>query len=234
MTARRAALILGAGALATLALLPIDRAAMTMLGPFGGLAQNLGGDVRRELEFLQQFGAITSMAIVGVVIWVLDPARRAHVVDLFAAIALNAVLCNALKIFFGRPRPRVVLGGNVHEGYESATRLAFSWNEYPLPRDGGYLWARSFEVWRGISSDLWSLPSSHAAAAACAAAALSRLYPRLAPLVVVLAAITVCARVILGAHYPSDVVAGACIGWVIGAVMMERRWMSRKLGSPAS
>jgi membrane-associated phospholipid phosphatase len=240
MTGKRAALILGAGGLATLALMPLDSWVMTTIGPFGGLTERLGGDVRRELEFAQQFGAFTSIVIVALVILLQDRQRFPRVLDLVAGVLANALICNLLKMGFGRPRPRIVFGeasGRVPmEGFDSPHAFAFFWRAFPLPRDAqpdvagvqlAYLWARSWEVTKDISSDLWSLPSSHAAAAACTAAALMRLYPRLSPLLIGLMVIVACARVVFGAHYPSDVALGAAVGFVIGSIAMDGHWVSR-------
>lgn len=231
-TNRRALLVLLAGVLVGAALLPIDHWAMTTLGPYGGIAANLGGDLARELEFLQQFGAISSLVIIFIVIIRLDPARSIRLWDFGLAMGLTALVCNAIKMLTGRPRPRVIFHEHALEGYTGAVQFPMFWNAFPLPRtvDGQatHLWAHSYEVWRGISSDLWAMPSSHTAAAACAAVALARLYPRLTGLVMVLMGITACARVLLGAHYPSDVAVGLAVGWAVGMVVMDGRWLSRR------
>ena len=64
----------------------------------------------------------------------------------------------------------------------------------------------------------WSFPSSHAASTTAAAVAYSRLLRRRYPLSVIPVMMT--SRVILGVHYPSDVLAGALIGAVMG------RWVA--------
>ncbi len=240
LSGRRALIILGTCLLATLALLPLDRWVLTTLGPYGGLTKNLGGDLRRELEFVQQFGAFTSMLIAALMMYLQDRSRAVRVLDLLAGILANVLVCNLLKMAFGRPRPRIIFGELTSrppmDGYDHTWYHAFFWSAYPLPRDADpqtagvqltYLWAHSWEVGKGISSDLWSMPSSHAAAAACAAAALMRLYPRLSPLLIGLIVVVACARILFGAHYPSDVALGAAVGFVIGALAMDGRWGSR-------
>jgi undecaprenyl-diphosphatase len=63
-----------------------------------------------------------------------------------------------------------------------------------------------------------SFPSSHAAMSTAAAIVLCRTVPRLAPLWIPLAATMAASRVYVGAHHPSDVVAGVGLGAVTGTL----------------
>lgn len=73
-----------------------------------------------------------------------------------------------------------------------------------------------------------SFPSGHATTAFATATALSLLAPRWRwPLFLFAAAIGV-ARVALGAHYPSDVIAGAFVG-VISSYMVAAAFLSRRM-----
>jgi membrane-associated phospholipid phosphatase len=65
----------------------------------------------------------------------------------------------------------------------------------------------------------WSFPSSHAASTTAAAVAYSRLLRRRYPLFSI--PVMMASRVIVGVHYPSDVLAGALVGAVMG------RWSAR-------
>ncbi len=60
----------------------------------------------------------------------------------------------------------------------------------------------------------WGFPSSHAASTAAAGVAYSRLLGHRLPLVSV--PLMMASRVIVGLHYPSDVLAGAVLGGVVG------------------
>ena len=62
-----------------------------------------------------------------------------------------------------------------------------------------------------------SFPAGHAATAFAGATLLSYFTPRLSPLFVVLAAAIGFSRIYVGVHYPTDVLAGAAIGVLVGA-----------------
>jgi membrane-associated phospholipid phosphatase len=229
LTARRAVLTLGVAFVVAALLVPFDRELTKLLGPFrldgfAGLGSFVGGDIKRELEFVQQFGAVTSVVISCVLVLLLDRARAARMIDIALACIATGLSQNVIKMLVGRPRPRVVFSEHALAGYDDPTRFAFAWQQYPLPRPGtesGVLWAHSWELWKGISSDLWAMPSSHTAGAFCLAACLVRLYPRIGKLVWVLAGIVAFARVLLGAHFVSDVVVGGATGFVVGALVMQ-------------
>jgi undecaprenyl-diphosphatase len=61
-------------------------------------------------------------------------------------------------------------------------------------------------------SDRFSFPSGHTAAAFVFAATVAACFPLWAPLALVLAAAIGLSRVLLGVHFPSDIVAGAVLG----------------------
>jgi len=65
-----------------------------------------------------------------------------------------------------------------------------------------------------------SFPAGHAATALAGATLLSYLLPRAAPLFVLLAAAIGFSRVYVGVHYPGDVLGGALIGVLCGAVAL--------------
>jgi undecaprenyl-diphosphatase len=118
------------------------------------------------------------------------------------AVAAQALLVWSLKAIVGRVRPWIALGLPPPIG---------------TPRDG-------------------SFPSGHAAGSFCVAAFLVVALPaiwRRAPArsralgvaALVLAGLIASSRVYLGAHFPADVVAGACLGTLVG-VVAARAWLS--------
>jgi membrane-associated phospholipid phosphatase len=64
-----------------------------------------------------------------------------------------------------------------------------------------------------------SFPSAHATSSLAAATALGRVEPRARPALFTLAAAICVGRPYLGMHYPSDVLAGAALGAVVGALI---------------
>ena len=77
----------------------------------------------------------------------------------------------------------------------------------------------------------FSLPSGHAVNSVALAVILGSMYPRLTPVVVLLAFLVCYSRVYVGVHYPLDVVAGALVGYAFGksAVYLVER-ISRRSG----
>ncbi len=67
-----------------------------------------------------------------------------------------------------------------------------------------------------------SFPSGEAATAFAAAVVLSSLFPRWTAGVLVAALLTAVARLVNGAHYPSDVAAGALFGWFATRWLLPR------------
>jgi undecaprenyl-diphosphatase len=71
-----------------------------------------------------------------------------------------------------------------------------------------------------------SFPSGHAITSAALAVAVSVLWPRLRGAMIVYAVLIIASRLVLLAHHPSDVVAGALIGMV--GVMLVRYWFAAR------
>jgi undecaprenyl-diphosphatase len=81
-------------------------------------------------------------------------------------------------------------------------------------------------VWR---SEYASLPSGHATVAFAALVAIGALWPRLRPVLWVYAVLIAVSRVVVHAHHPSDVVAGAVVG-AVGALLVRDWFAARRLG----
>ena len=77
-----------------------------------------------------------------------------------------------------------------------------------------------------------SFPSGHATTAWAVACALTLLYPRQRVLWISAAAVVAASRVIVGAHYPGDVLAGAWFGVVISLVLSRTAWFREAIAAP--
>ncbi len=241
-TLRRAAILFALGTLLTLALIPLDgpiaRAAMHLQE---GGTYALGGDLRRTLLFLQQYGDLASSIVIGIAAILLDPRARARILDWIVAGVATSIAVWCLKVAIGRPRPRVVFNPDALDGFNSPAWFGAAFRAYPLVRDAdpatpglqvSHLPLHSWDLGGGISSDLWSMPSSHSSAAAALTAVLIRLYPPLWPLVTSLLVIVMVSRVIFGAHFPADVIAGTTVGLCVGFLAMDHRWGTRLARRP--
>lgn len=80
--------------------------------------------------------------------------------------------------------------------------------------------------------DYAGMPSGHATTAFAAAVALGALWPRARPLLWIYAVTIALSRVIIAAHYPSDVIAGAFVGG-FGALILRNFFAARRLGFAA-
>jgi membrane-associated phospholipid phosphatase len=74
-----------------------------------------------------------------------------------------------------------------------------------------------------------SFPSGHATTAFAALVAFGLVFPRIRPLLWLYALLVAASRVIVSAHYPSDVIAGAAFG-AFGALLVRDWFAARRLG----
>ena len=126
-------------------------------------------------------------------------ALVARFLFLFWAIAAPGLFATIVKRLIGRARPYMDVHGNPF------TYMPFAWRpEYA------------------------SLPSGHAATAASVAIAFGALWPRLRPVAWLYALVIMFARVVVLAHHPSDVIAGALVG-IVGAALVRRWFAARRL-----
>lgn len=208
-------------------LLPFDRAISDALSSLP-----LRGDVRRELHVLQQFGSGSTIALVAILIALLDRPRLRRMLDYLLAAGAVWLAVFAVKVGAGRMRPKhdepfVFLGP-----FRSApTGGAPAMPDSPLGSEAPLY---SWQFWRRGASELWSMPSSHTALAVVAAVFLSALYPRLRPLVFAWCVLVGFCRMTFDAHYPSDIIVGAAIAWLIarplvrsfaGVRLLDRVWL---------
>jgi undecaprenyl-diphosphatase len=78
-------------------------------------------------------------------------------------------------------------------------------------------------VWRSLASvpDRFSFPSGHSAAAMSIAFAYALSFPSIAPVLIPLAVLVGLSRVVLGVHYPGDVLIGQLLAILVGIIMVR-------------
>jgi undecaprenyl-diphosphatase len=96
------------------------------------------------------------------------------------------------------------------------------------PFVGGKANPFNFEPFAGTEAYA-SFPSAHAITAFALAFAVAAVWPRARALMIVYALLIAATRLVLLAHHPSDVVAGAMIG-VVGAMLARYWFAARRLG----
>jgi membrane-associated phospholipid phosphatase len=96
------------------------------------------------------------------------------------------------------------------------------------PFVGGKANAFKFEPFAGTEAYA-SFPSAHAVTSVALAFAVAAVWPRTRPVMIVYAILIATSRLVLLAHHPSDVVAGALIG-LIGAMSVRYWFAARRLG----
>jgi membrane-associated phospholipid phosphatase len=119
---------------------------------------------------------------------------------LFCAVLVPSLISEVIKWSVGRGRPFVGGEGDVFHFSHFAGTPAYS-----------------------------SFPSGHATCAFALAFAVSALWPKARAVMLVYALVICATRLVLLAHHPSDVVAGALVG-VIGAMFVRYWFAARRLG----
>jgi membrane-associated phospholipid phosphatase len=119
---------------------------------------------------------------------------------LFCAVAVSNLVTEVLKYCIGRGRPFV----------------------------GGEANAFHFSHFAGNPA-YYSFPSGHATTAFALAFAVSVIWPKARFAMAVYAVVIVATRLVLVAHHPSDVVAGALVG-IVGAMFVRYWFAARRLG----
>lgn len=118
---------------------------------------------------------------------------------LFVAIAAPGLFTTIVKRLIGRARPYV-------GGYDNP----FLYKPF---------------IWQPAYA---SMPSGHATTAAAAAVAIGAVWPRARPLMWLYALTIMFSRVVVVAHHPSDVLAGALVG-AVGVLLLRRVFAARRL-----
>lgn len=179
--------LIGMLLLAALVTLPIDVPLARWCA-----AGNVPKNVHRLLEIAEDFGHGMGVGLIALAVFALDPARRRTLVRVLTAAYGAGLAADGLKIIFVRYRPREV---NLHS-------------------------TGALETFDGLvgfaAGHSHSFPSAHTATGVGLAVLLAWLYPRGRWYFAFLAALVGVQRVVVGAHFLSDVLVGAAVGVGIG------------------
>lgn len=166
---------------------------LEMRGVRTTLTLEFKGDLKRESRWLAQYGQAVSVLVASLLVWELDSTPRYRTIT--AAIVISAILSGVLGMLLKRLTSRV-RPNREHEGkFLGPTWRHANWRE--------------------------SFPSSHTAGAFAMSVVLSGAYPHAAPTFYGLAVVCGVLRYLLSAHFPSDVLAGAAMGYAIGILTLQ-------------
>lgn len=163
--------------------------------------------VRELMSISEAFGHGVGVTLIVITIFVLDPARRRRLPWLIAAVLLAGLGANVVKLLVARERPSAA-----DLSQADAAGTFSGW--LPLAHNG---------------SLHQSFPSAHTATAVGMALLLSALYPHGRLLFAVLAVSVGAQRILGSAHFLSDVMAGAAVGWFLALAVLRRGSMSSSL-----
>jgi lipid A 4'-phosphatase len=184
-------------ALALILLLPLSIAFVDR--PVARFFHDGNAALRDVFQFITQFGLskgyliVTAALFLGLRLaaWSARDARLARALAqnayralfLFVAVAASGIIANLIKMVCGRARPKLLFADGVY----------------------GFTWGAT-------QADYWSFPSGHATTITALAIGLFLLWPHGAALYAVIALLVAASRIIITAHYLSDVLVGAAIG----------------------
>jgi membrane-associated phospholipid phosphatase len=158
----------------------------------------LNQETRNVFEWITKAGISTVYLIVSLGLFIFFRWIRKHrryadrALLFFSNIALSGILANIVKFLVGRLRPKMLFEKGLY-GFDPF-RVGYEFN---------------------------SFPSGHAATVFAIAVSCSIFWPKYRILFFMFAMTVALSRLVLNAHYPSDVLAGAYIG-TMTAIMMKR------------
>jgi len=129
--------------------------------------------------------------------------KREWIMPLWLTMGITAVITLALKVIVHRIRP-------------------FTAGIVPLV--AGITAKASYLIWD------FSFPSGDTSFIFCTIPILSKLYPKLKYFWISFAVLVALSRIYFGVHYPSDVISGALIGYLIGVVIIKSESKTKFFG----
>lgn len=155
--------------------------------------------VTELMNLAEVFGHGVGVAVVLVTVYTLDPARRRNLPRAVLTVVAAGCGANLLKLLIARSRPR-----------ETDLLHVESWQTFA----GWLSWGHGGSGWQ-------SFPSAHTATAVGLSLVLAWFYPQGRRLFALFAVAVGVQRVLCSAHYPSDALAGAAVGWFCAVAVLR-------------
>jgi undecaprenyl-diphosphatase len=149
------------------------------------------GDIKRESQFLAQYGQSVATPLAALLVWQFDPAHWKYPIVIIVAVCTASVSCFILKRLLGRVRPNREGAGR----FLGPSITHANWRE--------------------------SFPSSHSACAVALSTTLTYFYPQAWFTFLGLAFITALLRWVLDAHFPSDIWGGIALGYASAMLIIR-------------
>lgn len=177
---------------------------------------DLPGDLSKAINLSEAFAHGLGALVILVAVWTVAVDRRPSVWLAILMTASSGLMANGLKSCFVRVRPHasssLVVVDEMNMSEQNSTTL------------GGK---------ERVLADFWdsrqrSFPSGHAATAWGLAVGLSIVFPRGIWIFAFLAVLASLQRLVSGAHYPSDILAGAAVAFLCSSLTIGiAAWMNR-------
>ena len=198
---------------------PFDIAVSERLNPHG-----VPGDVRRILGLSEFFAHGFGVVMILIAIAVLAPSLRRALPRVALCAALPGLLVNLIKLAVGRFRPETYHQWLASQPVDLTPSVEQTWIGWFVGWDANSVYEFGYAI--------QSFPSGHAATAVGLAVGLTWLFPRGTKLFFVMAVMASLQRIVFQAHWSSDVLVGAALGWIIARGFLCHsarvdRWFAR-------
>ncbi len=167
----------------------------------------LHGELRAFVDAAEHFGTPYGQILILLCLTVSTGWKERRVFRIFVGATAAGLVANILKLLIGRSRPKAFDFDNSH--------ILDSFTGWLPFHSGGSL--------------LESFPSAHTASAFGFAALLAWAFPKGRVVFMLMGLLVGVQRTTAAAHFPSDIFAGAAIGWLIGySFTAPTIWVNKK------
>lgn len=157
------------------------------------------GDLRKGIHLSEAFAHFSGVVVILGTLLIVDIKNRARLIQACLLVTTSGVVSNAAKYIIPRYRP--------HSLDQASIPIQSSWETWGVPWSGSW-----------FEEAVRSFPSGHSATAVALAIALSWIYPRGRWVFAVLAFMACLQRLVSGAHFLSDIMAGSDIAVLVSLV----------------